>query len=48
VDVDCSVGVAPCLTAADDAGFEIDEAEVLYWGRCPECVKQAPLSKSGS
>jgi Fur family transcriptional regulator, stress-responsive regulator len=38
VDVDCAVGDAPCLTAADDAGFEIDEAEVVYWGRCPACV----------
>jgi Fur family ferric uptake transcriptional regulator len=37
VDVDCAVGDAPCLTAADDAGFEIDEAEVVYWGRCPDC-----------
>jgi len=41
VDVDCTVGSAPCLTAADDQGFEIDEAEVAYWGRCPECVAQA-------
>jgi Fur family transcriptional regulator, stress-responsive regulator len=37
-DVDCAVGHAPCLTAADDAGYEIDEAEVIYWGRCPECT----------
>ena len=35
VDVDCAVGAAPCLTAADDQGYEIDEAEVAYWGRCP-------------
>jgi len=41
VDVDCTVGSAPCLTAADDQGFEIDEAEVAYWGRCPECAAQA-------
>jgi Fe2+ or Zn2+ uptake regulation protein len=40
-DVDCAVGAAPCLTAADDLGYEIDEAEVIYWGRCPECVAQA-------
>jgi Fe2+ or Zn2+ uptake regulation protein len=39
VDVDCAVGVAPCLTAADDLGYEIDEAEVIYWGRCPDCVQ---------
>jgi Fe2+ or Zn2+ uptake regulation protein len=38
VDIDCAVGSAPCLTATDDRGFEIDEAEVAYWGRCPECV----------
>jgi Fur family transcriptional regulator, stress-responsive regulator len=38
VDVDCAVGDTPCLTAADDSGFEIDEAEVVYWGRCPACV----------
>jgi len=38
VDVDCAVGHTPCLTVADDHGFEIDEAEVIYWGRCPECT----------
>jgi Fur family ferric uptake transcriptional regulator len=38
VDVDCAVGAAPCLTAQDSSGYEIDEAEVVYWGRCPECV----------
>jgi Fe2+ or Zn2+ uptake regulation protein len=37
-DVDCAVGDTPCLTAVDDSGYEIDEAEVIYWGRCPECV----------
>jgi Fe2+ or Zn2+ uptake regulation protein len=36
-DVDCAVGFTPCLTAADDSGFEIDEAEVIYWGRCLSC-----------
>jgi Fur family transcriptional regulator, stress-responsive regulator len=36
-DVDCAVGDAPCLTASNDQGFEIDEAEVVYWGRCPRC-----------
>ena len=40
VDVDCAVGDAPCLTANDEQGFEIDEAEVAYWGRCPQCVEQ--------
>jgi Fe2+ or Zn2+ uptake regulation protein len=38
VDVDCAVGDTPCLTAADDSGYEVDEAEVTYWGRCPECI----------
>ena len=37
VDIDCAIGHAPCLTAADDKGFAIDEAEVVYWGSCPEC-----------
>lgn len=37
VDVDCAVGYRPCLEAVDDSGFEIDEAEVAYWGRCPDC-----------
>ncbi|MBK1787689.1 Fur family transcriptional regulator [Prauserella cavernicola] len=36
-DVDCAVGPAPCLTASNDHGFAIDEAEVIYWGRCPTC-----------
>ncbi len=42
VDVDCAVGYTPCLTAADDFGYEIDEAEVIYWGRCPECMVADP------
>jgi Fur family transcriptional regulator, stress-responsive regulator len=41
VDVDCAVGDAPCLNAADASGYEIDEAEVIYWGRCPDCVASA-------
>ncbi|MBW0102799.1 Fur family transcriptional regulator [Pseudonocardia sp. KRD291] len=36
-DIDCAVGEAPCLTASDDHGFTIDEAEVIYWGVCPDC-----------
>ncbi|KUN69166.1 Fur family transcriptional regulator [Streptomyces canus] len=40
VDVDCAVGHAPCLTASDDRGFSIDEAEVIYWGLCPDCSPQ--------
>jgi Fe2+ or Zn2+ uptake regulation protein len=39
-DVDCAVGSAPCLTAANENGFEIDEAEVIYWGRCPKCRRR--------
>ena len=36
-DVDCAVGEAPCLTASDNHGFSIDEADVIYWGLCPDC-----------
>lgn len=36
-DVDCAVGAAPCLDAADDHGYAIDQAEVIYWGHCPAC-----------
>ncbi len=43
-DVDCAVGDTPCLTAADDSGYEIDEAEVIYWGRCPECIAATSVS----
>lgn len=42
-DVDCAVGDTPCLTASDDHGFQIDEAEVVYWGRCPDCAAAARL-----
>jgi Fur family ferric uptake transcriptional regulator len=41
VDVDCAVGKAPCLTASEDSGYEIDEAEVAYWGRCPDCLDKS-------
>jgi Fe2+ or Zn2+ uptake regulation protein len=41
VDVDCAVGDAPCLTAAADSGYRIDEAEVIYWGECPGCLAAA-------
>lgn len=41
VDVECVVGSAPCLRASDHQGYEIDEAEVAYWGRCPGCVTVA-------
>ena len=47
VDVDCAVGEAPCLTAGDDAGFAIDEAEVIYWGRCPQCLSSSTALAGG-
>ncbi|MGH3623053.1 MAG: Fur family transcriptional regulator [Sciscionella sp.] len=37
-DVDCAVGAAPCLTPSDEAGFTVDEAEVVFWGLCPDCL----------
>ncbi|WP_207211778.1 Fur family transcriptional regulator [Promicromonospora panici] len=43
-DVDCAVGEAACLSASDDHGFSIDEAEVTYWGLCPECSTTANSS----
>ena len=44
VDVDCAVGFAPCLQAGDDQGYEIDEAEIAYWGRCPDCRSSQPTT----
>ena len=41
-DVDCAVGDVPCLTASDDHGFTIDEAEITYWGLCPACAADQP------
>ena len=46
-DVDGAVGYTPCLTAVDDSGYEIGEAEVIYWGRCPECVAATSAVSSG-
>jgi Fur family ferric uptake transcriptional regulator len=47
-DVDCAVGDAPCLTASDPAGFQIGEAEVIYWGSCPDCARStANRTKKG-
>ncbi len=40
IDIDCAVGEAPCLVAEHDHGYQIDEAEVIYWGICPECQQQ--------
>lgn len=45
VDIDCAIGSAPCLRAADDMGYEIDEAEVAYWGRCPDCAGSDPPTR---
>ena len=44
VDIDCAVGTAPCLTPPDDRGYQVDEAEVAYWGRCPDCLEQSRTS----
>jgi Fe2+ or Zn2+ uptake regulation protein len=41
-DVDCAIGEAPCLVPSEDHGFVLDEAEVIFWGLCPECVSSAP------
>ena len=46
-DVDCAVGEVPCLTADDTHGFEVDEAEVTYWGRCPTCRADDPPDDVG-
>ncbi len=47
VDVDCAVGAKPCLSAADACGYEIDEAEVIFWGYCPECLARGPDPAEG-
>ena len=44
-DIDCAVGATPCLVADEDHGFEIDEAEVIYWGRCPACRTTAAAGR---
>jgi Fur family transcriptional regulator, stress-responsive regulator len=46
VDVDCAAGTTPCLTPGEIAGYEIDEAEVIYWGRCSECLAASTNSNS--
>jgi Fur family transcriptional regulator, stress-responsive regulator len=45
-DVDCAVGEAPCLEPVDGKGFVIDEAEVVYWGTCPDCRHLEPTTRS--
>lgn len=42
-DVDCTVGEAPCLTPNNSSGFTIDEAEVIFWGWCPDCTSQPAM-----
>ena len=44
-DVDCAVGYTPCLKAAEDHGYDINEAEVIYWGICPTCQKRLEQEK---
>ncbi|MGF1661257.1 MAG: Fur family transcriptional regulator [Kineosporiaceae bacterium] len=48
VDVDCATGAAPCLTAAADHGFAVDEAEVVYWGTCPTCTVGAAVGSAAA
>ena len=43
-DVDCAVGYRPCLKATDKKGFDIEEAEVIYWGTCPSCQIESKIS----
>ncbi|MCU0270309.1 MAG: transcriptional repressor [Acidimicrobiales bacterium] len=45
VDVDCAVRARPCLVASDDHGFTIDEAEVIYWGFCPDCQRASTVTR---
>ncbi len=47
-DVDCVVGTAPCLTASDDSGFVIDEAEVIFWGLCRDCSTRSVSERTVS
>ena len=45
-DIDCAIGDTPCLTASNNQGFTIDEAEVIYWGHCPTCATAPPAHSS--
>jgi Fur family ferric uptake transcriptional regulator len=47
-DVDCAVGEVACLTPVDDKGFVVDEAEVIYWGRCPVCATEFATDSTNS
>jgi Fur family ferric uptake transcriptional regulator len=42
-DVDCAIGRTPCLQPDDPAGYVVDEAEVVFWGLCPDCVTARPV-----
>ncbi len=44
-DVDCFVGAGPCLTPSDEAGYEVDEARLLFWGLCPDCQQEDSRNK---
>lgn len=48
VDIECAIGSAPCLKAFDDKGYEIDEAEVVHWGRCPGCLAASRAASGDS
>jgi Fur family ferric uptake transcriptional regulator len=47
-DVDCVVGVAPCLDPSESAGFLVDEAEVVFWGHCPDCVQHEQRQRAAT
>jgi Fur family ferric uptake transcriptional regulator len=47
-DVDCVVGSRPCLSAADSSGYHIDEAEVIFWGTCPSCLREHSILGAGA
>ena len=47
-DVDCAVGDTPCLTAAHSSGYDIDEAEIIFWGSCPACKANTITSRDGA
>jgi Fur family ferric uptake transcriptional regulator len=47
-DVDCAVGERPCLSPGDNAGFAVDEAEVVFWGLCPNCQDQQHAARTGA
>ena len=47
-DVDCATGATPCLTASDPSGFVVEEAEVTYWGTCPDCQTGLPPARSSA